>query len=75
MNKPYKDSPIMGYLYKNASSDYMTEVGIPDPKIRDQWISNRVYTNRAEMDAIAESALMDVTNNPRINEIGSLLSH
>ena len=32
----------MGYLYRNASSDYISEVGIPNPEIRNQWIKNKV---------------------------------
>ena len=78
--KPYKDSPlsyVMDRLYERASSDYMSKVGIPDPKVRDQWVGNHVYKNKTEMDAIAASVLMDIENHPRIDEFRSLrlLSH
>ena len=59
MKLSYTDSPIMGYLYKNASSDYMSEVGIPDPKIRSQWIGNKIQEEKVIMDSLVTSALKD----------------
>ena len=38
MNNYYRYSPIMGYLYVNACIAYATQIRIPNPKIKRQWI-------------------------------------
>ena len=40
--KDYKDSPLWDYFYRNACISYATEIGIPDPEIKRQWIQNEV---------------------------------
>ena len=74
-NQTYIDGPsLMDYLYEKASIDYMEAKGPPDPMIRNKWINNHIHKNRTEMDAIVSSALTDMINNPRIDEIRSLIS-
>ena len=71
----HRYSPIMDYLYKKASAAYIAAEGPPDPIVRSMWISNHIQENKLKMDDIVSSALMDITTNPRINEIRHLLSY
>ena len=76
-NLSYIDSPqtIEDYLYVRFSSEYMSEVGIPDPHIRDQWIKNKIQEEKIIMDSLVISALED---RDRLVESGILntnLSH
>lgn len=42
MKSSYEDSPIMDYLYANASADYTFAGEPPDFKIRSKRISNHI---------------------------------
>ena len=42
MKPYYKDSPLWDYLYRKACISYTTEIVIPDPEIKHQWIKNKV---------------------------------
>ena len=71
MNKIYIDSPlnIMDYLYTNASADYISAGGPPDPVIRSTWIDNQISNELDWYDKQALSIQKDIRSNPRFNEI------
>ena len=75
MKKPiYINGPIMDQLYKKASVAYATEVGIPDRKIRSNYIGNKISD---DLDYYSEQSkfIPEILKSyPRINEIKYLLS-
>ena len=42
MTKSYRYSPLWDYLYKNASADYISAGGPPDPIVRSIWIDDHI---------------------------------
>ena len=70
--KLYKDSPLWDYFYRNASSDYISEVGIPNQKVRSAWIANRISDELEEFDKQANAIQELIRSNPRVNEIMNL---
>ena len=60
MDSPIYNSPIMDYLYVRASSAYMAEVGIPDPYIRNIWISDYIQNEIEWFDKQISSIQEDI---------------
>ena len=72
---PYRNSPFLDRLYKNASAEYISAGGPPDRRIRSIWINNQMSNELDWYDKKVASIQKDIKSNPRINEIRSLLSY
>ena len=73
-NNSYEDSLFIDYLYKNASADYISAGGPPDPIVRNLWISNQMSNELDWYNKKALSIQTDIKSNPRFNEIQKLVS-
>ena len=69
MKNIHMNNPLLDYLYVNASTDYISAGGPPDPKIRSKWISNHIQDDIDYIDKQMLSIQEDILANPRLNEL------